>query len=132
MLSWVSPAWYHRVLSWLPRHGIDACCHGYLCRQVVSSCQVFEAVQAVPVSRPPAAWVMMDNLVDQSQVNMCYECVHVCVLVCAISVCASVCLCACVHVFLCFYVCVCACVVACVLVFVAACVCVLVHVFACA
>lgn len=42
------------------------CSHGYLSSQVVAGGQVFEAVEAVPMPRPSTAWVMMDNLTDQS------------------------------------------------------------------
>ena len=148
----VTPPWYHSVLSWLPLHGITVWCHGYLCRQVISSCQVFEAVQAVPVSGPPSAWVMMDDLEDQSKVNKCmhvcecvyYKCVCVCVRVClractCFCVCACVCWCVCWHVRVCVCACVCwcvcvlgcACVGACVGACVCLCVCVLVHVLVC-
>lgn len=33
-----------------------------LCSQVVASGQVFEAEQAVPVTSPPTAWIMLNNL----------------------------------------------------------------------
>lgn len=36
-----------------------------LCSQVVTSGQVFEPEQAVPVTGPPSTWIMLNNLISE-------------------------------------------------------------------